>query len=1031
MISMAWRTGVASTMKYFDEHLSVGDYYLDEKQSVRPAQWVGEGAARLGLHGDVQREDFEAVANNLNPSSAQAKQLLELRLVEAKLQAKLEKLEEKRKEAVLDQADRETIRATNKRLRECRKLMTKLEKSSRLTARMNKAENRRTFWDVAVSPPKDVSVLAALDDEETREAIKSLHARSAKVAAEEMQRYLGVRERANGNDHTRVGGVEAVIATVEHDTARPVGGIPDPHLHTHLLIGNAVYDRKNQRWSAMSNEGAVGAQFYLRQVYYNEMVQGLEAMGYKCETREMQKDFVLSGMNRDLVDAFSRRHKQVKERASKKMQQGMWDKNHAEDLSVLEGREAKVHLTDEQLESGWHKVAGAPLVKGFNEWQKKSQQAKITRTDGLEHLGKFEAASHAKKHVFTNQSVAKQHEVLSDMLQRGRGNMTLDEAKGLLNQDSDFLQGGEDMVTTREVIVQERRMIQTAKHGQGAYDILAKEDYQTPHSPPGETWEYSEEQLQAIEGVLSSRDLVTAVNGVAGAGKTTLLAEIERGVATGGRGVVPLAPSGQAVGVLRKEGFEKAETLQQWLVNQKLREETRGSLLVVDEAGMVGTPAMNDLLQKAKHNDCRILLVGDTKQIQSVERGDAFRLLQERSGMRTLKIEESRRQKTAEYKDSVTKIRHAVDKKQWASAWEAFDAMGVITQIDENDLTKREATMIDKVAESYEGNNQQLIVAARWSTIHEINNSIRKRMIKKGDLGEHSQRRAMFEPVHLSPAEKARSASYEVGQKISFIQVVKGFGEKGETLTVKKRSPKGLVLENADGREILFHQRKHAKQIQVYNERELDFRRGDRILIKSNQEGLKNGQLVDLESFDKDGGLIVRDAHGGKHTLAKDYKHALHGYAVTCHSSQGATVDDVLVVGDGMSKEQFYVAATRGRHGIEVLTTDRMRMEMQVAVSGERKAGIEMMDAETVKKEMERKTVLRALNRPRNQDQHSLIDRYAKRLRHGASKAKQAIASHLPSWLKNHEAAKHSQSPKLDHEQNIHRARTGKGISAK
>src|SRR5262245_56523379 len=116
VISDSWRTGIDSTMRYFDDHLRAGDYYLEQDHDAPAlAEWLGDGAQRLGLSGTVNRDDFEAITQNLHPATRE-----------------------------------------------------------RLTARMNRADNRRTWWDVAISPPKDVSVYAAFADDGTRQRIEAL-----------------------------------------------------------------------------------------------------------------------------------------------------------------------------------------------------------------------------------------------------------------------------------------------------------------------------------------------------------------------------------------------------------------------------------------------------------------------------------------------------------------------------------------------------------------------------------------------------------------------------------------------------------------------------------------------------------------------------------------------------------------------------------------------------------------------------------------------------------------------------------------
>ena len=88
-----------------------------------------------------------------------------------------------------------------------------------------------------------------------------------------------------------------------------------------------------------------------------------------------------------------------------------------------------------------------------------------------------------------------------------------------------------------------------------------------------------------------------------------------------------------------------------------------------------------------------------------------------------------------------------------------------------------------------------------------------------------------------------------------------------------------------------------------------------------------------------DGGAIrLEDGR----TLPANYHEYTHGYAVTAHRSQGKTVDTVIISADAMKKELFYVAASRGRSEIAVVTSDREQLRESVGVSTMRQSAIEL-----------------------------------------------------------------------------------------
>jgi ATP-dependent exoDNAse (exonuclease V) alpha subunit len=73
-----------------------------------------------------------------------------------------------------------------------------------------------------------------------------------------------------------------------------------------------------------------------------------------------------------------------------------------------------------------------------------------------------------------------------------------------------------------------------------------------------------------------------------------------------------------------------------------------------------------------------------------------------------------------------------------------------------------------------------------------------------------------------------------------------------------------------------------------------------------------------------------------------NYREFTHGYAVTAHRSQGKTVDQVIVSADAMKQELFYVAASRGREGISIVTSDVERLGESLGVSMARPSAIEL-----------------------------------------------------------------------------------------
>jgi ATP-dependent exoDNAse (exonuclease V) alpha subunit len=155
-------------------------------------------------------------------------------------------------------------------------------------------------------------------------------------------------------------------------------------------------------------------------------------------------------------------------------------------------------------------------------------------------------------------------------------------------------------------------------------------------------------------------------------------------------------------------------------------------------------------------------------------------------------------------------------------------------------------------------------------------------------------------------------------------------------------APNGIVVRSADGKELNISKR-HAGSFDVVEARPIEVSAGDRVLLTANRRdaGLRitNGELVTVSAVDPAGRIQLEDGR----TLPSNYRHFAHGYAVTAHRSQGKTVDSVILSGDGMHKELFYVAASRGRHSVTVITSDKERLQQTVGRSMARKSASELV----------------------------------------------------------------------------------------
>ncbi len=116
---------------------------------------------------------------------------------------------------------------------------------------------------------------------------------------------------------------------------------------------------------------------------------------------------------------------------------------------------------------------------------------------------------------------------------------------------------------------------------------------------------------------------------------------------------------------------------------------------------------------------------------------------------------------------------------------------------------------------------------------------------------------------------------------------------------------------------------------------------GDKLMLQANRRetGFRatNGEIVTVARLE-DGRIQLEDGR----RLPANYRSFDHGYVITAHRSQGKTVDAVIVSGDRMSKEQFYMAVSRGRESLTIITSDKEQLQESIALSGERLSATEL-----------------------------------------------------------------------------------------
>lgn len=242
---------LADAENYFDEHLAQNDYY--SAGEIRPGQWIGTGAERLGLKSEVSREQFHALCENRNP-----------------------------------------------------------ETGERLTQRQQKENKRRVFYDFTCSAPKSVSVLAVtLEDKR----LVTAHEESTRIAFRELETFAATRVRKQGNQQDRTTG-NLVAAAFLHDSSRELDPLLHTHCTVFnatfddkeqcwkALQAGGMYDAIRYATAVYRNELAKRVQeigYQIRPAKHGFEIEGVsDAVVQRFSKRSQQRDAVVREMEEKL-----------------------------------------------------------------------------------------------------------------------------------------------------------------------------------------------------------------------------------------------------------------------------------------------------------------------------------------------------------------------------------------------------------------------------------------------------------------------------------------------------------------------------------------------------------------------------------------------------------------------------------------------------------------------------------------------------------------------------------------------------------
>ena len=805
----------------------------------------------------------------------------------------------------------------------------------------------RPGWDMTFSAPKSVSVMAEVAGDRR---LIAAHERSVKTALElAEQHFSATRIRDHGAVRREATG-NLVIASFRHGTSRAL----DPQLHTHDIILNMTRDEAGQ-WRSLEPRAFYQMQKQMGAIYRQQLAAGVQGLGYEIE-RGKDSTFEIAGIGEATLEAFSQRSAAIEARLAERGKSREQASAAEKQITALDTRLAKEAVPHAELIVAWREAANAA------GWDEQARRGLVAQAEARAEISARGADQEFARELAADRALAQGAAMLGERqsvfattaLHEAAGRfgmgrvghddiaaaMTRAEKAGALQSRQCLDRRGVafEGFTTATNIASETTLLRLEEQGrQQVTPILspiaaarAVAEAERRSAMQGHGW--TDEQKVAAGQILASRNRVIGLQGSAGTAKTsTVLATIAREAEARGIQVVALAPTASAAQVLGEALEARADTLARHLLAPG-RPTPKERLWIVDEASLISTADAAKLLS----HRARVLLVGDTAQLGSVEAGAAFAQLQG-AGMETARLTKILRQ-TNEH------AKAAVEASLEGNARKALDALdsggGRVIECD-----TREARFA-QIAQDYamldaKERRKALVIEPSREGRDTLTKEIRQALAERGQLHGPAITAPRLVSKDMTRAEAKDPHSYAIGDMIRF---AKDYADKGVSKAQAYRvtgidtGKAAISLTDQNGRTIDWRLRQWGSaQSQAFTAETIELRAGDKMQFTRNDRALGriNGQQSEITAIDPSTrSATVRLARGKVETLKLDdprNQHIAHSYVATAFAAQGRTAERTFIHAESaatnlLDQKSFYVGLSRAKETTAIYTNDRAKL---------------------------------------------------------------------------------------------------------
>lgn len=743
---------------------------------------------------------------------------------------------------------------------------------------VRKKRRKVVGYDLQISAPKSVSVLYALGSARLRGAIQSAHGRAFLRILHYIEAEGLVITRTGARSARHEPASETVASLYTHILSRDL----DPQLHTHGVILNLCV-RADGKIGAIDNHrlkqhgGAIAA------LYRCELAAILRAeLG--LETVRDARNFKLPIVPDAITRLFSKRRVAIEEAAEVAGIDTATNRKRAQEISNATRGTKKKGLSLADLTLDWQRQAreaGFDYVSAFA-----GVEARLAQKQPLTPAASSPPVDVERliDRIFANKALHTWPQILRHVAEELQMSCSADAALSAAQRVRaalvavDNTMEGDAIYTSDALIRAEHDVLRMAQEGRGRWLGVSRVAVETALAKDSFL---SSEQRDAIAHALND-DTVVVIEGPPGAGKSHMTAALNLVAKGAGLALRVTSVGWQATHVVRRDAGvapAKASALTPLLlaIEKEKVVLTAQDVVIVDEAGMAGLVQIAALARHCDNAGAKLILLGDTRQLQPVAAGAPMRALTQLIGhgvLHTIRRQEVDWMRQASMDLAAGRASVAIDSYDLAGAIAMHSGRDEVLSAAADDYLQ---PLLDPKESLNEAMRRQLLITSLNEDVAELNLRVRHTLKQSGRLGTE-----------------------EVG-----VPALRRDARDGQ--------PVELFLSCGD--RIIFGERVELGTITLYN---ADIARV--MWIEQSADGPVVTLALDRLAID--GAPISfqrpwKDLVSGRGKSAAPI--AQHAYATTVHSAQGATVDRTIVaMTTPMNAEPLFVAMTRHRKALRL-----------------------------------------------------------------------------------------------------------------